>query len=150
VAAEKKNRMVRQPKGRIRFFSALNRGFYRLTRGKILNTFRGAPVVLLTTKGRKTGKARTWPLLTVKEGESYAFAGSFGGHDQHPGWYHNLVADPNVTVHDEGREVRGRARVVTGPERDRLYRQFVDVYSTYAAYAQATDREIPVVVVDPV
>src|SRR5947209_20038946 len=99
--AEKKNRMVQQPKGFIRFFSALNRGWYKLTGGRIANKFRGAPVVLLTTTGRKTGKARTWPLLTIKQGDAYTFAASFAGHDEHPAWYLNLVANPDVTLRDK-------------------------------------------------
>ncbi len=147
--AEKQSRMVQQPKGVIRAFSALNRGWYKLTGGRFGATFHGAPLVLLTTTGRKTGKERTWPLLTLKEGDAYLFAASFGGHDQHPAWYLNLVANPEVSVREGKRTVRGRARVASGPERERLYQKFVDVYSTYGDYAKATDREIPVVVVEP-
>lgn len=141
--------MVQQPKGFIRFFSAMNRGLYKLTGGRIGAKFHGAPVVLLTTKGRKTGKERTWPLLTVKNGDAYTFVGSFGGHDQHPGWYLNLVANPDVTVREGRRTVKGRARVASGAERDQLYQRFIDVYSTYGDYAKATEREIPVVIVEP-
>ncbi len=147
---DKKNRMVQQPKGFIRFFSVLNRGFYKLTGGRVASKFHGAPVVLLTTKGRKSGKERTWPLLTIKQGDSYLFAGSNGGHHEHPHWYHNLVADPSVTVRERKKTINGRARVTTGAEREELYQKFVDVYSTYADYAKATEREIPVVVVEPV
>jgi len=142
--------MVQQPKGFIRFFSALNRGWYQLTGGRIGSTFHGVPVVLLTTKGRKTGKERTWPLLSIKQGDAFVFVGSNGGHHEHPGWYHNLVADPNVSVRARNRTIVGRARVATGAEREQLYQQFVDVYDTYADYAKATDREIPVVVVEAV
>ena len=148
--AEKKNRMVQQPKGIIRFFSALNRGWYKLTGGRIGGKFHGAPLVLLTTTGRKTGKERTWPLLSIKQGDSYLFAASFGGHDEHPAWYLNLAANPDVSVQEGSTTVRGRARVATGAEREQLYQKFVDVYSTYGDYAKATTREIPVVVVDPV
>lgn len=148
--ADKKNPMVQQPKGFIRFFSALNRGWYKLTGGRIGGKFHGAPLVLLTTTGRKTGKERTWPLLTLKEGDAYLFAASFGGHDQHPAWYLNLVANPEVSVREGKRTVRGRARVTAGAEREQVYQKFVDVYATYGDYANATDREIPVVVVDPV
>jgi deazaflavin-dependent oxidoreductase (nitroreductase family) len=148
--AEKKNPMVQQPKGFIRFFSALNRGWYKITGGRIGGKFHGAPVVLLTTTGRKTGKERTWPLLALKEGDAFVFAASFGGHDQHPAWYLNLVANPDVSVREGKRTVRGRARVTSGSEREQLYQKFVDVYSTYGDYAKATDREIPVVVVEPV
>jgi F420H(2)-dependent quinone reductase len=146
---EKKNRMVQQPKGFIRFFSVLNRWWYRATGGRIANKFHGAPVVLLTTKGRKTGKERTWPLLTIKQGDAYTFVGSFGGHDTHPAWYLNLVANPDVTVQEKNRVMHGHARVATGSERDQLYQRFVDVYKTYGDYAKATTRQIPVVVVEP-
>ena len=142
--------MVQQPKAFIRFFSVLNRGWYKLTGGRVAAKFHGAPVVLLTTKGRKTGKERTWPLLTIQQGDAYTFAGSFAGHDQHPSWYLNLVANPEVTVRDGKRTIRGRARVTTGAEREQLYQRFVDVYKTYGDYAKATEREIPVVVVEPV
>jgi deazaflavin-dependent oxidoreductase (nitroreductase family) len=149
MAGDKKNRMVQQPKGLIRFFSVLNLGWYKLTGGRIGAKFHGAPVVLLTTTGRKTGKERTWPLLTIKQGDAYVFVGSNGGHHEHPGWYHNLVADPNVSVRERSRTMPGRGRVATGTEREQLYQKFVDVYDTYADYANATDREIPVVVVEP-
>jgi len=148
--ADAKNRMVQQPKALIRFFSALNRGWYKVTGGRIASKFHGAPVVLLTTTGRKTGKQRTWPLLTTKDGDAYTFAASFGGHDEHPGWYLNLRANPEVEVRDGSRTISGRARITTGDERARRYQQFVDVYSTYGDYAKATTREIPVVVVEPV
>ena len=147
---DKKNRMVQQPKGFIRFFSVLNRGWYKLTGGRIGGKFHGAPLVLLTTTGRKTGKERTWPLLSIKQGDSYLFAASFGGHDEHPAWYQNLAAKPEVSVQDGARTLHGRARITTGAEREQLYQKFIDVYSTYGDYAKATKREIPVVVVDPV
>ena len=148
--AEKKNRMVQQPKGFIRFFSALNRGWYKLTGGLIGGKFHGAPVVLLTTKGRKTGKERTWPLLTIKQADAYTFVASFAGHDEHPSWYLNLVADPDVAIREGRHTIRGRARVATGSEREQIYQHFVDVYKTYGDYAKATEREIPVVIVEPV
>lgn len=148
--ADKKNRMVQQPKGFIRFFSALNRGWYKVTGGRIGGKFHGAPLVLLTTTGRKTGKERTWPLLSIKQGDSYLFAASYGGHDEHPAWYLNLAEHPDVSVRDGSRTLKGRARVTTGVEREQLFQKFVDVYSTYGDYAKATTREIPVVVVDPV
>ena len=147
--AEKRNRMVQQPKGFIRLFSAFNRGWYKLTRGRIGGKVHGLPVVLLTTAGRKTGKERTWPLLAVKEGDAYVLAASFAGHDQHPAWYLNLVANPEVSIREGKRTVRGRARVTSDVEREQLYQRFVDAYDTYGDYANATDREIPVVVVEP-
>ena len=134
----------------IRVFSAMNRGWYQLTGGRVGGKFRGAPLVLLTTTGRKTGKPRTWPLLAVKDGDRFVLTASHGGHDDHPGWYLNLLANPDVTVQDRGQKIRGRARVTSEPERGQLYQRFVDVMATYGEYAKATDREIPVVIVEPV
>jgi F420H(2)-dependent quinone reductase len=140
---------VQTPPWFMRGFSAMHRGLLRLSHGRLGNEFRGAPVVLLTTTGRKTGKPRAWPLLAVRDGDKYVFAGSNSGHDRHPAWYLNLTADPAVTIEDRGRTLRGKARVVTGDEREGYYRRFVEVYPTYGQYAEATDREIPIVVVDP-
>ncbi len=145
-----RNPLVRLPKPIIHSFSAINRGWYKLTGGRVGGKFRGAPLVLLTTTGRKTGKSRTCPLLAVKDGDSFVLTASHGGHDDHPGWYLNLLANPDVIVQDGDRKVRGRARVTTDPERGQLYQRFVEVMATYGEYAKATDREIPVVVVEPV
>ncbi len=134
----------------IRGFSALHRLGYKLSGGRLGNKFRGAPAVLLTTTGRKTGKERTWPLLALRKGDAYVLAASNSGHDRHPSWYLNLQANPEVMIKDGQRTVKGRARTVTGPERDQLYAQFVDVLETYDDYAKATTREIPVVLVEPV
>jgi F420H(2)-dependent quinone reductase len=144
-----RNPLVRNPKWFIRATSAVHKGMFKLTRGRLGNRWRGAPVVLLTTTGRKTGKDRTWPLLAVKEGDAYVLAGSFAGHDRHPSWFLNIEANPEVTVTDRGRKVRGRARIATDPERSTLYQRFIDVMATYGAYAKATDREIPVVIIEP-
>jgi F420H(2)-dependent quinone reductase len=144
-----RNPLVRLPKPLIRFYSGLHTGWAKATRGRVISKFRGAPVVLLTTSGRKSGKDRTRPLLTIKQNNAYAFAASNGGHDQHPGWYLNLLANPEVTVTDRGRKIRGRARIATEPERSDLYQRFVDVLASYGDYAKATEREIPVVVVEP-
>lgn len=145
-----RNPLVRNPKWFIRATSAVHKGAFKLSRGRLGSKFRGAPVVLLTTTGRKTGKDRTWPLLAVKRGDAYVLAASFAGHDRHPGWYLNIEANPEVTIIDRGRKVRGKARITTDPERSTLYQHFVDVMGTYGEYAKATDREIPVVVVEPV
>lgn len=144
-----KSRLVQQPKSMIRRFSALHRGWLRLTGGRLGNKFRGAPIVLLTTKGRKTGKERTWPLLTLREGDGYVFAASNGGHDQHPGWYLNLEANPDVTIKDNSTTAAGRARITSGAERAGWYAKFVETYKAYGDYAEATEREIPIVIVEP-
>ncbi len=145
-----RNFIVQLPIGLARVFSVSHRVWYRLSSGRLGGSFRGAPAVLLTTTGRRTGKARTWPLIAVKLGDSYALAASNGGHDHDPAWFKNLVANPAVTIQDGRHTLNGRARVATGAERDDLYARFIDTYSGYADYVQATARVIPVVVVDPV
>lgn len=144
-----KSPLVQQPKAMIRGFSALHRGWLKLTRGRLGNRFRGAPIVLLATTGRKTGKERTWPLLTLRDGDAYVFAASNGGHDQQPAWYLNLEANPDVTIKDKGATVVGRARITSGSERASWYARFVETYKAYGDYAEATEREIPIVIVEP-
>jgi deazaflavin-dependent oxidoreductase (nitroreductase family) len=109
-------------------------------------------MILLTTTGRKTGKPRTWPLLALEpddDGAGWVVTGSNGGHDQHPAWYLNLLADPNATVTVGGREVAVRARVAGDAERAVEYPRFVAVVPGYADYERATTRVIPVVFLEP-
>jgi deazaflavin-dependent oxidoreductase (nitroreductase family) len=110
-----------------------------------------APVLLLTTTGRKSGQPRTNPLLYARAGDNaYMVIASKGGADKHPLWYLNLQADPlaEVTVGRETRQVR--ARDAQGEERERLWRTLADLYPGYDKYAQKTSRRIPVVVLDVV
>jgi deazaflavin-dependent oxidoreductase (nitroreductase family) len=144
-----KNPLVQAPPALTKGFSVLHRFWYRVSGGRLGGTLRGAPAVLLTTIGAKTGKERTWPLLALVVGDGYAFAASNGGHDRDPAWYRNLRANPAVTVRVGRRTLHGRARDATGDERDALWARFVDVYSGYADYATATTRRIPVVVFEP-
>ena len=106
-------------------------------------------MILLTTTGRKSGKLRTWPLTGLRTGDGWAVAGSNGGHDHHPAWYLNLVANPAATVTEGRRTVPVRARIAEGAERDAQYQRFVDYIDSYAAYAAATTRVIPVVFLEP-
>jgi len=112
--------------------------------------FRGQPLILLTTTGRKTGKERTWPLvgLPVPSG-GWVVAGSYGGHDTHPGWYLNLRAKPEATVQDGRTRTSVRARDATPAERAEHWPRFVETLDTYSEYQEATDREIPVVLLEP-
>lgn len=144
------NPTIKSPRWFLTTFSGLHKASYLLTGGKVGGKFHGAPLVLLTTTGRKSGAARTWPLLALRDGDAYLFAASNSGHDHHPAWYLNLEAHPEVTVRDGDTTVSGRARITTGTERAEKYRRFVDVFGNYEKYEQATDREIPVVVVEPV
>ena len=145
-----KNRLVQAPPTLAKGFSALHRFWYRASKGRLGGSFHGAPAVLLTTTGARTGKERTWPLLGLPVGDGYAFAASNGGHDRHPAWYLNLSANPAVTVQVGGRRIDGLAREAIGAERDALWARFVEVYAGYGDYERATARRIPVVVVAPI
>jgi F420H(2)-dependent quinone reductase len=126
---------------------AVHNALYRLTGGKVGGRMRGAPVLLLTVRGRKTGKQRTTPLLYDRDGDSFVVIASKGGDPKHPAWYHNLQGqEAEVQV---GRErYRVRARNADGEERERLWAQMVAVYPPYAEYQTKTTRRIPVVVLE--
>jgi deazaflavin-dependent oxidoreductase (nitroreductase family) len=132
----------------LRVFSALNTFLYRASGGRVGGTFRGAPVLLLTTTGRRSGKRRTLPLLYVEDGDRLALIASKGGAPEHPAWYRNLSANPDVEV-EVGRTQRHmRARTAYGEERARLWERAVAMYAPYADYQEKTEREIPVVVLE--
>ena len=108
------------------------------------------PVVQLTTIGRKSGEPRTVMLTAPIHGDGrYVVVGSRGGTDVHPAWFHNLQADPDVTIQVRDGEHRMRARVAEGPEHDELWAKVVEDFPHYAGYQQKTDRRIPLVVLDP-
>ncbi len=121
---------------------------YRETRGERGFHWRGGTVLLLTTRGRRTGDARTIPLLFREDGERFVIVASKGGAPEHPRWYENLVADPEASVQVRAEELPVRARTVAGDERARLWRRMAEVWPDYEAYQQRTDREIPVVVLE--
>jgi F420H(2)-dependent quinone reductase len=141
---------VQPPTWFIRGFSAWHRGVLWLTGGRFLNRYRGGKILLLTTTGRKTGKKRTWPLLYLDNGDGFVVVGSNGGHDHDPAWCLNLRADPAATVEVAHREVAVRARFASGVERAEWWTRLVAANDGYADYERATEREIPVVLLDPV
>jgi deazaflavin-dependent oxidoreductase (nitroreductase family) len=148
-----KSPLVRLPLPLAHGFSRMHRGFVQLTGGRAGTKFRGEPLILLTTTGRKTGKDRTWPLvgLPIDRGQpekGWVIVGSNGGHDTHPAWYLNLQADPTATVQAGTVKTKVRARDATAPERAQFWPQFVELLDTYAEYQDATDREIPVVLLE--
>jgi deazaflavin-dependent oxidoreductase (nitroreductase family) len=121
----------------------------QVSRGRFLSRHKGEPMILLTTTGRKTGKARTWPLMALRNGDGWIVTGSNGGHDHHPAWYLNLLADADATVSEGGRETPVRARVADDTERAEQYPRFIALVHGYADYEQATNRVIPVVFLEP-
>ena len=109
------------------------------------------PSLLLTTTGRKSGERFIFPLFYGETGSgSYIVVASKGGAPQHPGWYHNLAANPDVEVQVGTAKFKARARTASGDERARLWQKALEFWPPYADYQQRTQREIPVVVLDPV
>ena len=108
------------------------------------------PTLLLTTTGRKSGQKFLFPLIYGPAGKGWVVIASKGGAPDHPGWYKNLAANPTVAVQIEGRKTDARARVATGDERARLWREMAALFPPYDRYQEkAGGREIPVVVLEP-
>ena len=132
-------------------WNAFNRGLideYRATGGQVTGQFAGAPLLLLTTTGAKSGQPRTTPLAYTTDGERLVVIASKGGAPTHPDWYHNLRAHPEAAV-ELGRErFPARAIVAEGDARDRLYDRMAAQMPGFAEYQQNTTRRIPVVVLE--
>jgi deazaflavin-dependent oxidoreductase (nitroreductase family) len=110
----------------------------------------GSPVVVVTTRGARTGKVRKVPLIRVERGGVYAAVASQGGAEQNPLWFHNLLADPRVQLRDREQVLELTARLVEGKERDLWWARAVAAFPSYADYRSRTRREIPVFVLEPV
>jgi deazaflavin-dependent oxidoreductase (nitroreductase family) len=107
------------------------------------------PTLLLTTTGRKSGRASILPLIYKEVGGSYVIIASKGGAPSHPAWYLNLLANPDCKIQVAHDRFQVRARTAEGEERESLWRQLVAIYPPYEDYQAATSRQIPVVVLDP-
>ncbi|MEU3522471.1 nitroreductase family deazaflavin-dependent oxidoreductase [Streptomyces sp. NPDC038707] len=110
----------------------------------------GLPVIVLTTRGAKSGKLRKTPLMRVEHEGRYAVVASLGGAPKHPVWYFNVKADPHVELQDGPVKRDMRAREVTGAEKADWWERAVAAYPSYADYQEKTSREIPVFVLEPV
>ena len=108
------------------------------------------PSLLLATKGRKSGEKFLFPLFYGKTGNSYFIVASKGGAPEHPGWYKNIQHDPQVEVQVGTEHLKAKARTASGEERAKLWKDALVFWPPYADYAKKTDREIPVVVLDPI
>ena len=122
---------------------------YRRTGGRFGSSGGGLSHLLLTTTGRKSGKARTCPLTYLRDADNYIMVASNGGSDTPPAWFFNLTADPAVTLEVEGVEMRARARIASNEERPRLWAELKAYNPFYGDYEQITDRTIPVIVCEP-
>jgi deazaflavin-dependent oxidoreductase (nitroreductase family) len=123
---------------------------YERSGGTEGTTMRGMPVIILTSKGARSGKIRKTPLMRVEHEGRYAVVASLGGAPKHPVWYYNVVADPCVELQDGPTRADMTAREVTGEEKATWWKRAVAAFQDYADYQQKTDREIPVFVVEPV
>lgn len=118
---------------------------YEASNGQQANTLRdtGLPIIVMTTVGHKTGLVRKVPLMKVEHEGIYAIVASKGGAVNHPGWYHNLLADPTVLIQDGPVPFETTVRLATGGERAEWWDRSVAAFSPYAEYQEKTDREIP-------
>jgi deazaflavin-dependent oxidoreductase (nitroreductase family) len=103
-----------------------------------------APLILLTTRGARSGQTRVYPLMSVPYGENYIAVASKGGAPKHPLWYYNLLAHPDVTVEVGKEKFTATARLLEGKEREDAFAKAVSVFPPYAEYQQKTARQIPV------
>lgn len=134
----------------IRIMSALNVWTYRASGGRLWGRFRhGAPICLLTTVGRRSGRPRTLPLLYLQDGDNVVIVASKGGMSTHPLWYRNLEANPEVELQIGAERTRRLARRATAEEKAALWPRLVAMYPDYADYQARTPRDIPVVLLAP-
>jgi deazaflavin-dependent oxidoreductase (nitroreductase family) len=133
-----------------RLLARINSFLFRRTRGKVGGKFQGAPVLLLDHVGRRSGQARTTPLIYLDDAPRLVIVASKGGVDDHPAWFHNLMAMASTEVELPGGDRRRvRPRITEGEERAALWERLVAIYPPYASYASYTERTIPVVALEP-
>ncbi|WP_238443947.1 nitroreductase family deazaflavin-dependent oxidoreductase [Salsipaludibacter albus] len=135
-----------------RLLHHVDRPVHRLSRGRHTATslVSGLPVAMVTTTGARSGQSRTVPLVAVPTSDGLAVVASNYGQPRHPGWYHNLVADPHGTVSVDGRSWSFRAELAEGARRDRIWARCLRIYPGFATYTRrAADRDIAVFVLLP-
>ncbi|HTN72639.1 MAG TPA: nitroreductase/quinone reductase family protein [Methylomirabilota bacterium] len=135
--------MARLKPRTIRLIGRLHAWLWKLTGGKLGNAFGTAPFMMLTTRGRKTGRERTTPVLYFPYGADLIVVASFGGNDMHPAWYLNLESRPEAEVILKGKRRRLLANKVSPEEKELIWPQLIKMYPNFAIYQQRTRREIP-------
>lgn len=133
----------------LRAAGKLNVPIYRLTRGRLMGSVSGAPVMLLTTTGRKSGQPRTAPVCFLADADRLVVIGSNAGNPQAPAWALNLVANPDAEAEIRGQRRPVRARVAEGEERAELWRRMNEQYSGFDDYRERTSRDIRLFVLEP-
>jgi len=126
-------------------FNAQNIAQFRKNHGKLGGYFEGAPILLLNTIGRRSGKPHVVPVMYLKDGERFLVFASKGGADQHPDWYFNLKAHPDLQIEVGDDKFDVLAEELTGGERDTLYNRQATLYPSFADYQRKTKRIIPVI-----
>ena len=137
------------PKWLLKAFSGLHVSLYRLSGGRMFSKLGGYEMCLVSMTGAKSGLRRTIPLMYIPDGDSVLLVASMGGAPNHPLWYHNLVAHPDIEVEQGGRRLKLRARVVDPEEKARLWPICVEHYRPYEDYQKRTSRDIPVFRCEP-
>jgi deazaflavin-dependent oxidoreductase (nitroreductase family) len=133
-----------------RLFTTTHRAVLKASNGRIASKGLGMPMVILTTTGRTTGKPRQTVLSTpLQQGDTVMLVASYGGDDREPSWCKNLRANPDVVLEIGGRQRAMRAHVADSTERADLWPKITSAHANYAGYQTKTDREIPVVVLEP-
>jgi F420H(2)-dependent quinone reductase len=127
----------------------LNVPIYRLSRGRIFGSIGTAPVLLLTSTGRRSGQQRTAPVVFLADGERYIVIGSNAGHQRTPAWSYNLQANPDAEIEIRSTRKSVRARVAEGEERAELWRKVNQMYEGFDDYDANTSRDIAVFVLEP-
>jgi len=127
----------------IRLIGRIHGWLWSLTGRKFGNLMGKAPFLMLTTKGRKTGRARTTPVLYLQDGADFIIVASFGGNDMHPAWYLNLEHCPEAEVTVKGARRRVLARKVSAEEKKLIWLRLVELYPQFTSYQRRTSREIP-------
>jgi deazaflavin-dependent oxidoreductase (nitroreductase family) len=122
---------------------------YRETGGEVGYLWNGAPTLLLTTIGRRSGEARTSALIFGRDGDDYLVVASMGGAPRHPSWYRNLTENPDAEIQVRSDRIPVVARTATDDEKPRLWSIMTEVWPNYDVYQTRTDRSIPVVVLSP-
>jgi deazaflavin-dependent oxidoreductase (nitroreductase family) len=133
----------------MKYFARAHIWVYQRTSGRLGAKLLWFPAALITTTGRRTGESRTTATLYLRDGDRVVLPASFGGRADHPAWYRNLKADPEVAVQIRGDHLDLVARDATDEERDRYWPPLTRIYPPYKGYREATDRIIPLVVCEP-
>jgi deazaflavin-dependent oxidoreductase (nitroreductase family) len=141
---------LRRARPFLKLMSRANTWVFRATGGRIGSRFPGgAPIGLLTTTGRRSGRPRTAPLLYLADGERLVVVASQGGLPRHPLWYENLAGHPEVEFRTPQGSRRYRARTASAEEKAAYWPRLCALYPSYDAYQKRTDRDIPVVLLEP-